>query len=80
LFSLLWREGVRDLSLSRSPYPSGNKSSLDGCLPFLPSRERGKQGLIPLVAKFVAAFEAFHPAGGVNYLLLAGEEWMALAA
>jgi hypothetical protein len=26
-------------NLSHSPYPSGNKSSLDACPPFLPSRE-----------------------------------------
>jgi hypothetical protein len=46
-----WRERVRvrgivsgftlTLILSRSPYPSGSKSSLDACPPFLP-RERKK--------------------------------------
>jgi hypothetical protein len=35
------------LILSHSPYPSGNKSSLDACPPFLPSRER-KNVLSPL--------------------------------
>ena len=43
-------------------------------------RSKGCNDGRALVAKLVAAFEAFHPAGGVNYLLLAGEEWMALAA
>jgi hypothetical protein len=35
------------LILSHSPYPSGNKSSLDACPPFLPSRERKKFSLPP---------------------------------
>jgi hypothetical protein len=44
--SLPWREGARGrgivsgFTLTHSPYPSGNKSSLDSCPPFLPSRER----------------------------------------
>jgi hypothetical protein len=29
---------------------------------------------------FVATFEALHSAGGIDYLLLTGEEWMAFAA
>ena len=33
------------LTLSRSPYPSGSKSSLDACPPFLPGR--GKKGCKP---------------------------------
>jgi hypothetical protein len=33
-----------------------------------------------LFLNLVAAFEAFHPAGSVDYLLLAGEERMAFAA
>ena len=40
------------------------------------SRDDGRA----LFVKLVAAFEAFHPAGGVNYLLFAGEEGMAFAA
>jgi len=40
------------------------------------SRDDGRT----LFVKLVAAFEAFHPAGGVNYLLFAGEEGMAFAA
>jgi len=28
---------------------------------------------------FVATFEALHSAGGIDYLLLSGEEWMAFA-
>jgi hypothetical protein len=28
----------------------------------------------------VATFEAFHPAGGIHYLLLAGEEWVTFTA
>ena len=30
-----------------------------------------------LFLNLVATFEAFHPAGSINYLLLAGEEGMA---
>ena len=33
-----------------------------------------------LFLNLVAAFEAFHPAGGVNYSQFAGEEGMAFAA
>jgi len=33
-----------------------------------------------LFLDLIAAFEPFHPAGGVNYLLLASEERMAFAA
>ena len=40
------------------------------------SRDDGRA----LFVELVAAFEAFHPAGGVNYLLFAGEERMAFAA
>jgi hypothetical protein len=29
---------------------------------------------------FVAAFEAFHSTGGIDNLLLSGEEWVAFAA
>jgi hypothetical protein len=29
---------------------------------------------------FIATFKALHPAGGIDYFLLAGEEWMAFAA
>ncbi len=31
------------------------------------------------LCKLIFAFEALYPAGGIHYLLFAGEEWMALA-
>ena len=41
---------------------------------------KGFLGMVKLIFYLVLTFKAFHSAGGINYLLLTGEEGMALAA